>query len=173
VLSSERDPRRSYERIEEADFERLGTLAKNDREEFFARNLHWRHYAARIVCVAVCQGAAKHFVDNQTGVKDFDVWTFFAEHSTGPLKVDRRIMHADFGPSKFGVDPEDRGPFTGRRVDFLMRSIRCPLGADAVGAIRNYLSRGATDSARRLSEKAVVFIEPAHLCGSIVWPVAG
>ncbi len=60
-------PERSYKRIEDADLERLGRLAQADRQEFFARNPRWRHYADRIVCVALCQGAALHFLDGKNG----------------------------------------------------------------------------------------------------------
>jgi hypothetical protein len=35
-----------------------------------------------LVCVALCQGAALHFVDGENGVKDFDVWTFYAARLT-------------------------------------------------------------------------------------------
>ena len=35
-------------------------------------------------CVALGQGAARHYLDGQTGVKDFDVWTFFAAAPTRP-----------------------------------------------------------------------------------------
>ena len=66
-MTSERDPDRSYERIEDADLERLGMLARNDREKFFAHNPRWRVYATRIVCVALCQGAVPHHVSEHDG----------------------------------------------------------------------------------------------------------
>lgn len=165
-----RSSEQSFERIEDADLERLGLSAKRDRDEFFARNPKWSLYADRVICVALCQGAALHFVDGRNGVKDFDVWTFFAEHPDGRLKVGRRKAHGDFGPSKFGRHPADAG-YEGRRIDFLMRSIPCRHDADPVKAIREYLSGGTTDSARALATKAVVLIEPERLRRSVVWPV--
>lgn len=164
------DAERSFERIEDADLERLAFLAKKDHEDFFARHPRWRDlYAGRIVCVALCQGAALHFVDGRNGVKDFDVWTFFAEHPAGRLRADRRVASVDFGPSKFGHHPGEAG-YIGRRIDFLMRSLRCQPDADPAKAIREYLSSGTTGSARALARKAVVLIEPNRLRGRVVWP---
>jgi len=79
-------------------------------------------------------------------------------------------MNADFGPSRFGRNPDDEG-FTGRRVDFLMRGIHCRLGADPVLALRRYLAESRTTSAWYLAQKAVVLIDPAKLRGRVVWPV--
>lgn len=44
-----------------------------------------------------------------------------------------------------------------------------PPDADPVEAIRRYLARRATPSARALAEKAVVLIEPARLQGVVGW----
>jgi hypothetical protein len=68
---------RSFIRIEASHLERLALLSREDREEFFSRLAGWRRlYADRILCVALCQGAAVHYVNEKNGVKDFDVWTF-------------------------------------------------------------------------------------------------
>lgn len=142
-----------------------------DREGFFARNPRWHLYANRLLCVALCQGSALHFVDGVNGVKDFDVWSFFANHSAGRLHAERRRACGDFGASRFGRHPDDFG-YEGRRVDFLLRSIAGHLDADPVAVLRSYLSGGSTGSARALSEKAVVLIEPLELRGCVVWPTA-
>jgi hypothetical protein len=172
VLNNEhRETERSWESIDDADPERLGRLARTGRETFFTRNPRWRDYAGRVMCVALCQGAALHFVNGKNGVKDFDVWTFFSEHPGGRLRAERRTTQADFGPSKFGHRPADPPGYTGRRVDFLMRSIKCSSDTEPADAIRQYLTAADTDSARELAKKAVVFIEPEHLRGQVVWPV--
>lgn len=84
---------RSYEKIESKDLTRLGTLASKDRERFFSRNPDLsRLYRDRVlgVAVALCQGAALHFVDGQNGIKDFDVWTFSSiTHRTSFLHADQ------------------------------------------------------------------------------------
>jgi len=162
---------RSYEKIEDADLARLAELAREDRDGFFRRNPRWRDlYATRIVAVALCQGAAQHFVDGRNGIKDFDVWTFFAQHSDSPFPYRRRGT-LDFGPSKFGRWPEDRATFIGRRVDLLARSLPCSVDADPVEALRRYLSQPTTKSAAELAHKAAVLLEPIRHRGMIVWPV--
>jgi len=67
---------RSFEKIEKGDLKRLLDLADEDRDEFFARHPRWKKlYSGRLLCIALCQGAAQHYFDGKTGVKGFDVWT--------------------------------------------------------------------------------------------------
>jgi hypothetical protein len=108
-------------------------------------------------------------VDGTNGVKNFDVWTFYAEHPEAPFPH-RRRGRRDFGPSHFGRYPADR-EFAGRALDFLARSVWYPVGADPVAAVQNYLFEGQSDSARRLAQKAVVVLEPAQLRGHVIWPM--
>jgi len=165
--------KRSYEGIRDRDLDRLGTLASEDRERFFSRNPEISNlYRDRILCVALCQGAALHFVDGKNGIKDFDVWTFFVNHPSRSFPARRPVMNADFGPSSFGRNPDDEG-FTGRRVDFLMRGIDCRLGENPVEVLRRYLAEALTTSAWFLAQKAVVIIAPAKRLGTVVWPVGG
>src|SRR5438445_6563879 len=67
---------RSLERITVRDLTQLARIAAADRQAFFAKQPKWAKLAERVVCVALCQGAALHFIDGRNGVKDFDVWTF-------------------------------------------------------------------------------------------------
>ena len=162
---------RSYEKIGIKDLARLGVLAAEDRERFFSRNPNLCSlYGRRVLCVALCQGAALHFVNGKNGIKDFDVWTFFVEHPARGFPARRPVMNADFGFSRFGRNPADDG-FIGRRVDLLLRGIHCRLGSDPVEALRRYLAESRTKSASCLAEKAVVIIEPNRLRGSVVWPL--
>jgi len=162
---------RSLEPIADADLGTLAALAVQDREEFFARNPRWGQlYGDRLLCVALCQGAGLHFVDRTTGVKDFDVWTFYAGHPTAPFPV-RRRWTKDFGESRFGPDPFEPEQYRGRRVDLLARSIPCEVGANPVEALRQYLSTSATNTARLLAQKAVVLIDPRALRGVVAWPI--
>jgi hypothetical protein len=56
------------------DLARLAELATADRDQLFARHrLLGQRYAQRVLCVALCQGAALHYLDGRNGVKDFDV----------------------------------------------------------------------------------------------------
>ncbi len=125
--------------------------------------------AERLICIALCQGAALHFVDGKNGVKDFDVWTFFAAHPDAPAFPWRRRKARDFGDPKFGSSP-DKPDFVGRHVDLLGRSLEVGADADPTFVMRRYLSEARTKTARRLSEKALVLLEPADRLGTVVWP---
>ena len=164
---------------------RLARIAQSDREEFFRRYPGWsKRYSGRLLCVALCQGAALHFVDGSNGVKDFDVWSFFREIPGQPIRR-RRVVTRDFGSRKFGILPGKRGrkrDFIGRPVDLVFRSIPCRRGVGAIAALQQYLADGRTKSARCLAEKAVVLIEPSELKAKVAWltcaitndpPVAG
>jgi len=162
------DTERSYEKIERSDLERLSALAREDREVFFSRIPRWKElYSDRVICMAMCQGAALHYVNSKNGIKDFDVWTFYAQHPKASFPA-RRVVSKDFGMSKFGKDSNE-AHYIGRRVDLIGRSIACAVDVDPVEAIKKYLSGAQTSSARLLAVKAVVLIEPADRCGLVVW----
>lgn len=162
------DGARSYERVTHDDLAKLAGAAARDREARFARRPRWRPYAERILCVALCQGAALHYVDRENGVKDFDIYTFYAEHSVGPFPA-RWLTHADFGPSPHGRHPDDEPSYKGRRIDLIGRSLKVSTDVDPIEAARAYLHRPRTKTARCLARKAVVLIDPAPLRGQIVW----
>ena len=161
---------RSYERIERADLERLAAIAEADRAGFFARHPEWgAQYRDRVLAVALCQGAALHYLLGRAGVQDFDLYTFYARHPARPWYANRKA-HADFGLPKFGTSP-DKPRFRGRRVDLLGRSLDAPVGSEPAAAIRAWLRAGrAGESAAYLREKAVVLVAPAERNGEIVWP---
>jgi hypothetical protein len=164
---------RSYEKITQRDLARLSELAAADRADRFTRRPRWRVYESRIIAVALCQGAALHYVNGANGIKDFDVWTFYADHAEGPFPY-RWTTRADFGPSRFGRRDSEpyKETYDGRRVDFIGRSLPEPEGVDAVAALTRYLSQPQTGSARCLAEKAIVVIDPRELRGQVLWPEA-
>lgn len=159
---------RSLSPITLDDLARLRHIAREDRESFFARLPRYRALEDRVLAVALCQGAAAHFLDGKNGVKDFDVWTFYAAHPDVTYPARRRVAR-DFGDPKFGQTP-DRMRFVGRRVDLLGRSLKALPGSDPVEALHAYLTERRTKSARHLASKAVVLIEPTALVGQVVWP---
>ena len=163
-------PSRSFERLTREDLVRLARIARLDREDLFARKPTYRALEERLICVALCQGAALHFVDGKNGVKDFDVWTFYAEHPQGPDYPWRRRKAVDFGSPKFGPSPDKPG-FTGRRGDLLGRSPEVAEDADPAVVLCDYLSQGRTETARRLAEKAVELLEPSDGLGDVIWPL--
>jgi hypothetical protein len=161
---------RSMERIETSDLRHLADIAAKVEADLFARHPAGSgRYAGRLLCRALCQGAALHYVDHTNGVKDFDVWSFYAEHADGPFPARWRGT-ADFGPSKFGRYPGDPPPYHGRRVDLMGRSLPTLLEADPGEILRRYLSTARTTSARELAAKAAVLIFPSPRAGEVVWP---
>lgn len=161
---------RSLARIERNDLLRLATLAAEVEASLFARKPHGAGlYAGRLLCRALCQGAALHYLDARNGVKDLDVWSFYAQRAGRPFPYRWRGT-ADYGPSKFGRYPYDPPSFTGRRVDLLGRSLDVPLDAKPTRVLRAYLSAARTKSAKELAAKAVVLITPELLAGTVIWP---
>ncbi len=161
---------RSYGRIAREDLGRLARIARLDREDLFDRKPRYRALGKRLICVALCQGAALHFVDGKNGVKDFDVWTFYAVHPSHPDYPWRRRKAVEFDDPRFGAPP-DSPDFSGRRVDLLGRSLDVATEVDPAVVLREYLSTGRTETARRLAEKAVVLLEPAGRLGDVIWPL--
>jgi hypothetical protein len=109
---------RSLASIDRADLLHLAALAADAEAELFERNPRGSgRYADRLLGRALCQGGALHYMNGKNGVKDFDVWSFYAQHDDWPFPVRWRGTR-DFGPSKFGRYPGDPPQYTGRRVDF-------------------------------------------------------
>ncbi|MCH9736514.1 MAG: hypothetical protein K0U78_18500 [Actinomycetia bacterium] len=159
---------RSMAPLTDEHLRRLGAIAEADREGLFNRNPHLAVYRDRILLTALCQGAALHFVNGTNGVKDLDVYTFYAEDSDVGYPYRRRGVE-DFGESDLGRHPDDHA-FRGRRVDLLGRTLKVACSADPVAAVRSYLQAGATATAKELAKKAVVVIEPVQNLGQVVWP---
>jgi hypothetical protein len=74
----------SQEPITLAHLERLSKMAAHDNRFLTRDGSNWTDYRGRPVLVVLAQGAAQHYVAVQTGhgqakgVKDLDVWSFFA-----------------------------------------------------------------------------------------------
>jgi hypothetical protein len=161
---------RSFERITDEDLERLAAVANETFDDLFRRRPDGAGvYRDRLLLLALCQGAALHFVDGQNGVKDLDVMGFFRTHPDRPFPS-RGRWPRDFGPSKFGRHPDDAG-FQGRRVDILGRSIDADEGEDGVAAVRRYLTQKPTGTAGHLATKAVIGVYPPDIRGKVIWPI--
>jgi hypothetical protein len=160
---------RSYVPLTKVDLRRLGEIAATDRADLFQRKPDTgRLYADRLFAVALCQGGALHYLDGKNGIKDLDVWSFFKPNPKRQYPYRRRAQ-LDFGDPKFGTS-EDAPQFIGRRVDHIGRAITDTDYSDPAAVLQRYLRAGATESARRLAEKAMILIEPAYLFGTAVWP---
>jgi len=155
-------------------------------------------WSGRRVAVVLAQGAARHYLHPGLGfgVKDLDVWTFYAHRPARSLYPGRYEVHADFGPSSLGRNSY-RPPmtareliwdnYTGRRVDFLVRELPVRVSTDVdmlINVLRTWLARGARErcrheekrnsSAHHLAHKAMVWIgtpETLDQAGRPAWDV--
>jgi hypothetical protein len=112
--------------------------------------------------------AARHYVHHDGGVQDFDLWGFFEEAHGHPFPYRRRGKR-DFGPSKFGHNPDDGDAFKARRVDVIGLSIRMSKNETPIEAVQRYLREARTQSAARLAERPVVVVWPVKNRGRIIW----
>ena len=161
---------RSYARITRTDLRRLKRLADEDREDFFGRHPEWALlYQRRRLGIALCGGGALHYLNGITGVREFELWTFYAEHAEAPFPF-QRVNHADFGQSKFGRTEDAPETYAGRRVALHARSIDAGPADDPLEAVQRYLKAGVTPSARDLAAQAVVMLDPEELLGMEAWP---
>jgi hypothetical protein len=183
---------RSRARLTDEHLRRLAELAEEDHA-FFTRPGGRPEYESRRLAVALAQGAALHYLDGRTGVKDLDVWTFYAAIPGKRFPADRRLRTVDFGPSSLGrgtydihaVRSDQRAlwrrlsAYAGRKVDLCMRAL--PVQADApinsvISVLQEWLARGAKSTAAHppseshLAQKAVVLLYPDSHRGNVVWP---
>lgn len=189
-----RRSQRSRARLTDEHLHRLAALADADHA-FFTRPGGRPEYDSRRLAVALAQGGALHYLDGRSGVKDLDVWTFYAAIPGRRFPGDKRVRRADFGPSSLGRQTYDIhaagdarqralwqrwSAYTGRRVDFCVRAL--PVQAEApinsvITLLQGWLARGAQSTAARkssswhLAQKAVVLLYPDSHRGYVVWPV--
>ncbi len=160
--------KRSKELITKADLKKLLKLASEDIIQFFQRHPRYsKPYKGKQLLIALCQGAALHYMDHKNGVKDFDVW-FFYPKKTIDLPYRRRGV-IDFGKSKFGKHPDDKD-LNGRRIDILMRSDSFFNIQDPELALSNYLIRKKSKTSKLLAQNAVVGLYPDSVFGKVLWP---
>lgn len=164
------DSARSHARITKADLRRLARLAREERDDFFGRHPEWALlYRKRILCAALCGESALHYLNGITGVGEFRVWTFYAEHAEAPFPY-QHVSHLDYGDSKFGRNPALPASYVGRRVELQGRSLDGNPTDDPVEVVQRYLRTGASPTARELGREAVVIVEPDELLGLEAWP---
>jgi hypothetical protein len=158
---------RSYERFTESDLDHLVRVALVTLGEIFERAPVAGLYRDRLVLLALCQGAARHRLDGQNGIKDIDVWAFFRAGPAKPFPV-RSVWNADFGPSHLGRSPDDKG-YTGRRIDIMGRAIDIADGEAPENALQRWLEHGPT-SAWHLAQSPVFGLFPGKVFNRQIWP---
>ena len=161
---------RSYARITRTDLKRLLRLAQDERDDFFTRHPEWAIlYRKRILCAALGGDGALHYLNGITGVSEFQVWTFYAENSRGSLPpsphLAPRLRRVEIWPQR-----RPTGELQGAAGRAAGALAGCPAGDDPLEALQRYLKARASPSARELSSKAVVLLEPDEFLGVEAWP---
>ena len=167
---------RSYANITKRDLRRLAQIALADRADFLDRNPRYRSICddGHLLCIALCQGAALHYLDGCNGIKDFDVWVFYRRAGADEFPPRRPRSPIDFGDDKFGCTPGAKyAALVGRQVNLMGRSIDARQGEPPIETVRRYLRGAGTKSARELGKKPAVAIFPDALLGKVIWPVRG
>lgn len=160
--------KRSYAPLTDEHLDRLTAIAADWRVDFCECRPAYRD---RLLGVVLAQGAARHYRDGVNGVKDLDVWSFFAWTDDGRGFPYRGEWRRDFGPSELGRELRADGKWTGyegRRVDLLTRALRVGTDAEPAEAIRSWL-RGRSKSAWWLRQKPVIMLDPRDRRGEVVW----
>ncbi|MGO9778486.1 MAG: hypothetical protein ACLPQY_01765 [Streptosporangiaceae bacterium] len=187
---------RTRARLTDEHLRRLAVVAEEDHA-FFTRPSGHPEYQARRLAAVLAQGAALHYLDGRNGVKDLDIWTFYAATPGTHSPLRRGVRHADFGPSSLGRQAYDMhkahserqrakwkrwSAYTGRRVDLSVRALPVPADApisSVISALQKWLAHGAQNTAVRkpsawhLAKKAAVLIYPDSHRGYVVWPPVG
>ena len=104
------------------------------------------------MCRALCQGAALHYLDGTNGVKDFDVWSFYAERGDGPFPYRWRGQRITAGRNSGDIQITAIVYRPSRR--FARAIVDVPLDAEPAKVLRDYLSAARTRSAKELAAKA-------------------
>lgn len=151
---------RLFELISEEDLERLQELAIEEHENFFKRNPHLKEaYHNSLMGIALCQGAALHYINHITGINDFDIWLFYKEDPKTKFWCRHR--------------KSIENGYKGRRIDFLRRAIKRDLCDrnfdDSEKCIMEYLLKRDTETKRLLLKKAIVSLFPDRIFGKVMW----
>ena len=164
-----KSPHRSFKKIRKADLARLERLAKQCLDEMLGRTKTGRYYSSdHMLMACLCQGAAQHFVYGDRGVCDWDVVFFFRTNPRWKFPPRWRGT-ADFGPSRFGRNPDDDPKYSGRRIDVMGRDIAVPKGNNAKSAIIGYVRERRTASARYWAKRPLIVLSPRKMLGQVIW----
>jgi hypothetical protein len=180
---------RSYQQLTHDHLVVLAGLAAADDMEFRRRHPEW---ASELLACCLVQGGARHLLHGDRGVKDLDIYLFYAlppgrQPQHFPWLRGATTRNQDFGSSELGrqfytaADRADKkmAPkiprwerFSGRRVDIMGRAI-APHSKGPKHAVRAWLELGSRHkhaperSDWNLSRAPVVCLHPEM--GEVWW----
>jgi hypothetical protein len=167
---------RSFAPLTDENFRRLAEIARARDRDLRAARPDW---CSRLLAACLVQGAARHFVHSDRGIKDLDVYLFYAlplGKRPNAFPYLRGSEPRDFGDSDHGrqlyTDEQRSDPklaaripewerYAGRRVDLMARAIAPD--ADPRAAVCRWLDDGARkpgSSGWHLAQAPVVCLIP-------------
>jgi hypothetical protein len=151
---------RSMAPITRDDLTNLRKLALKEHEDFFYRNPHLRSsYYDSLIGILPCQGAACHYLNLTTGVKDYDIWHFYVKNVDMyfPYRKHKRIENG----------------YGGKPIDFLKRAISKGIFDTFQGqpepTIMEYMFERNTKTKRKLLKKAMIGLHPDAIFAKVLW----
>ena len=124
----------------------------------------------QLVAGCLAQGAAQHFLDGRTGVKDFDLWLFYdRSHLAKGIREHGVRSTGDFGPSVFDRYPDDPETFVGRRIDFMCRRLPTNVPREPPDAAVMAWLQSDNQSPMWLRKKPVIMLWPTTYHGVVIW----
>lgn len=151
---------RLFEPISKLDLKELQRLALKEHETFFKRNPCLKKaYHSSLIGIALCQGAASHYINPNVGIKDFDIWLFYRKNQNINFWC-RRRKSVENG-------------YKCKRIDFLRGTINRDLcnfyPNEADKCIIEYLLQRNTKTKRFLLKKAIIGLFPNKIFGNVIW----
>jgi hypothetical protein len=160
---------RTYEKLTKEDLKEIEQYAKEELKRFLNEvgnpNGKYRVYENKLIAICLCQGAAQHFVDEKTGIKDIDVWFFFKEDKK--VKLPNRKNMRKLVSKKFTN-------IGNKSIDFLKKAIKQDIinkseNEKPEDILKSYLQNGNTSTSKYLAQKSVVGLFPPEILGKIIW----
>lgn len=151
---------RCYEPLYISDLIELKKLALEENENFFKRNPHLREaYGDSLIGICLCQGAASHYLNQEVGIKDFDIWHFYLKNKNVyfPNRALKKLKNG----------------YKGKRIDFLKRAIPRRIydsNPDDPGQIiMEYMFEKNTETKKELLKKAIIGLYPDEIFAEVLW----
>jgi hypothetical protein len=159
-----KDEVRTYEKLTKEDLKEIEQYAKEELKRFLNKE-KYKVYENKLIAICLCQGAAQHFVNGKTGIKDIDVWFFFEE--------DKDVKIPNFKNMRKSVSKK----FTNigeKRIDFLKKAIKEDIinkseSEKPEDILKSYLQNGNTSTSKHLAKKSVIGLFPTEIFGKIIW----
>lgn len=160
---------RTYEKLGVSDLQEMKCHALKELSRFYVKvgkpAGKYKVYKHKLIAICLCQGAAQHFVNGTTGIKDLDIWFFFKE--------DANVKIPDIKNMRYSVDKLLKNLGV-KRIDFLKKSIKASVLSNSKtqqpqDLLRAYLQHANTTTSKELAKKPVVGLYPEKIFGVIIW----